>query len=110
MAENISTPLEQNINRTGTPLDWPSHVRRCKTSRLSLKAYCKSHGLVYSTFIYQYRKAYPVSTKPRLLPVQIKPTESMQSKHVLCKIELSSSRSVWVYDRGIVSDLLSALL
>jgi len=66
--------------KTHTRAEMFDHIKACKGSGLSKRAYCNLHGIASSTFQYwakKYRKEHsdidPEDNAPGFIPVQVKP-------------------------------------
>lgn len=64
-----------------------AHVEACKENNQPQKAYCKQHGLAYSTFQYwakKYRKAFKTNngtdSSPGFIPLKLQPYPEILSQ------------------------------
>jgi hypothetical protein len=72
-----------------TQAEMYGHIENCKLSKQSQRAYCKEHGLAYTTFQYwgkKYRKEPNINNKadtvPGFIPVRVQPDFQTNQAHI----------------------------
>lgn len=90
--------------------DWVALVESYQQSGAhSIAAFCREHQLNYDTFLYHFRKRYPAKSTGRCIPVSVLPDRARDnaSAVVLAKIELSNGRTLHIFDKHLVLQLIA---
>ena len=96
------------LSKTAKENYWYEHVNSYNADTLSGKAYCRSHNLNYSNFLYWRKKLLTSSSAPAsLLPVKIKPDADTHAQYrPIAAIELASGKQLRIFDYDVLYQLL----
>ena len=77
---------------------WQGHVDQCQQAGMSKAAYCRTHDLNYSKFLYWHQKLS--STSNQLIPVRLHNNKGNDA--VLCAVDLENGRRITIYDASLL--------
>ena len=88
---------------------WEDWIGRYQSSSQTRKAFCRDNNLNYDRFQYWHNKLKQENQSAKKL-IPIKTTTSCTKSAPLCTVALSQGHQLHIFDRNLLSQILSSIM